>query len=66
MSASVGDSSPLPAPSKTMNPWLIAVLVVVLACCFCIGVIGLLLAFGEPILHELGLYTWLPFLADFA
>jgi len=28
---------------------------IVILCCFCVGVIGLLFAFGEPILNELGL-----------
>jgi hypothetical protein len=43
-----------------MSPWLIVVLVVVLSCCLCIGLCGLLGAFGPDILHELGLDTWLP------
>ena len=45
---------PAAAPPKT-NPWIIAVVAIVVSCCFCIGAIGLLLAFGEPILKGLGL-----------
>jgi hypothetical protein len=45
---------PAPPPQK-VNPWIIAIVVIVVLCCFCIGVIGLLSAFGGPILHELGI-----------
>ena len=45
---------PPAAPHKT-NPWVIVLLVLVLLCCFCIGTLGLLLAFGGPLLNELGL-----------
>ncbi len=53
MTESTGVSSPPPAPQK-LAPWIIVVVVIVVVCCFCVGAIGLLAAFGEPILHELG------------
>ncbi len=42
-----------PAIQKT-NPWIIIIAVAVVLCCACFGVIGLLIAFGPEILHELG------------
>jgi hypothetical protein len=36
--------------------------VVVVVCCSCFGAIGLLIAFGPEVLHELGLYALLPVL----
>jgi hypothetical protein len=52
--------SPTPAPQNT-NPWIIVILVFVILCCFCVGAVGLLFAFGGPILNELGLlHAWLP------
>jgi membrane protein implicated in regulation of membrane protease activity len=51
---------PAPAPKGT-NPWIIVIVVIVCLCCLCIGAAGLLLAFGEPILNELGsLHAALP------
>ena len=47
---------PPPAPQRR-KPWIIVVLIVVLLCCFCIGLIGLLSAFGGPILKGLGLIS---------
>ena len=55
-------SPPLPAPAPTpqkTNPWIYIVAAVILICCFCFGVVGLLLAFGPEILHELGLSSLL-------
>ena len=49
-----------PAPQK-LKPWVIAIAVIVILCCFCVGVIGLLFAFSDPILHELGLTAFYPF-----
>lgn len=49
------DVSPQPPAPQKLAPWIIIVVVIVVVCCFCIGVIGLLFAFGDPILHELGL-----------
>ena len=50
-----GLAPPAPSvPPEKMSPWLIAILAVVLGCCFCVGLTGLLLAFGPDILHELG------------
>jgi hypothetical protein len=46
---------PAPAAPQKTNPWLVIILVSVVLCCFCIGLIGLLIAFGGPILNELGL-----------
>jgi hypothetical protein len=45
--------APAPAPKLT-NPWIIAIVIIVVVCCFCFGALGLLLAFIEPILNELG------------
>ncbi|HTX91352.1 MAG TPA: hypothetical protein VMC09_09050 [Anaerolineales bacterium] len=45
---------PSPAPQKT-NPWIIVIAILVVVCCGCFGAVGLLLAFGKPILDELGL-----------
>ena len=42
-----------PALQKT-NPWIIIIAVAVVVCCACFGAIGLLIAFGPEILHELG------------
>lgn len=55
--------TPLPpsTPQRT-NLWIIVIAVVVVVCCGCFGVVGLLLAFGPDILHELGLYSLLPIL----
>jgi cell shape-determining protein MreD len=49
--------APIPpsASPQGTNPWIIVIVVVVLLCCFCVGAIGLLFAFGGPILNELGL-----------
>ena len=49
--------APAPAPQKT-NPWIIAIAILVLVCCLCVGLVGLLIAFGDPILHELGLTSF--------
>ena len=54
--------APLPPaqPQKT-QPWVIAILVIVFLCCCCAGAVGLLIAFGEPVLNELGIIqSWLP------
>ena len=62
MTEATGTPLPPPtAPQKT-NPWIIIVAVVVVVCGACCGVIGLLLAFGPEVLHELGLYALLPVL----
>jgi hypothetical protein len=50
--------------AKGTSPWIIAIVVIVVLGCFCIGAIGLLFAFGGPILNELGiLQSCLPGLA---
>ena len=61
MTVDTGTPLPPAVPQKT-NPWIIVIVVVVLICCSCFGAIGLLIAFGEPILHELGFYILLPVL----
>jgi hypothetical protein len=50
-----GAGLPPPAAAHKTNPLVIVLLVLVLLCCFCIGALGLLLAFGGPLLNELGL-----------
>jgi flagellar basal body-associated protein FliL len=52
----------MPEPTGTALPttkgtslWIIVIVVIVVLCCFCIGAIGLLFAFGGPILNELGI-----------
>jgi hypothetical protein len=50
-------------PAKKPETWVIIIVVIVVACCCCFGAIGLLLAFGGPILNELGLTSMLPILA---
>jgi hypothetical protein len=60
MTEAAGSSLPPPLAPQKINPWIIVVAVIVVLCCFCVGAIGLLFAFGEPILHELGLYALLP------
>ena len=54
MNETTGAPIPVTSPQKT-NPWIIIVVVIAVLCCFCIGIIGLLFAFGGPILNELGL-----------
>ncbi len=51
----------VPQPKK-LEPWVIVIVVIVVVCCFCFGVTGMLLAFGGPILSELGLNATLPLL----
>jgi hypothetical protein len=57
------NSVPLPptAPQKT-NPWIIVIAVIVVICLLFVGLAGLLIAFGEPLLHELGMKATLPIL----
>jgi hypothetical protein len=55
-------SAPPPAVPKKTNPWLIVILVCAMLCCFCVGAIGLIFAFGEPILNLLNLNALLPVL----
>jgi hypothetical protein len=49
------------APKKT-NPWIIAILVTVLVCCCCFGVVGLLVGFWDPIRQAFGFSSLLPML----
>jgi hypothetical protein len=55
MLESTGAPIPPPTAPQGTNPWIIVVVVIVMLCCFCVGAIGLLFAFGGPILNELGL-----------
>jgi hypothetical protein len=55
MVETIGKPVPPASHSPKINPWLIVIVSCVLLCCFCIGATGLLIAFGEPILNELGL-----------
>jgi hypothetical protein len=43
---------PVLTPKKT-NPWVIAILVLVVLCCGCFGVVGLIFGFWEPITQSL-------------
>jgi len=61
--AEVIGTPPPPPPAKKSNAWLIALLVVFVLCCCCVGAIGLLIAFGQDILNELGIYALVPTLA---
>jgi hypothetical protein len=54
---------PLPPPEavpKKINPWIITVLVIVLVCCACFGVVGLLVGFWDPIRQAFGPSSLLP------
>lgn len=42
--------TPAPAPKGT-NPWGIMIIAIVVFCCGCFGMLGLLIAFGQPILE---------------
>jgi hypothetical protein len=55
MAETTDTSLPPPSAPQKTNPWIIVIVVVVMLCCFCVGAIGLLFAFGGPILNELGL-----------
>jgi hypothetical protein len=51
---------PAAAPPQKPKPWVIAVVVIVLLCCCCMAALGLLIAFGQPVLNSLGIQSWLP------
>ncbi len=44
-----------PPPVQGTNPWIIIIAVAVVICCVCFGILGLLIAFGPEIMHELGM-----------
>ncbi len=51
-----GPASPVaPPPIQKTNPWIIIIAVAVVLCCACFGILGLLIAFGPELLHELGM-----------
>jgi hypothetical protein len=52
--------------SKKTNPWIIVILVIVLICCGCFGVVGLLVGFWDPIRQAFGFSSLLPVLAVLA
>ena len=57
--------TPLPPPSDTpkkANPWIIAIVVIVIVCCGCFGVVGLLFGFWDPIRQAFGMSALLPVL----
>ncbi len=55
---------PPPAAQPSKFPtWAIILIVVVVLCCCLFGAIGLIFAFGDSLLQELGLYTLLPVLS---
>ncbi|MEW6092674.1 MAG: hypothetical protein AB1531_01800 [Chloroflexota bacterium] len=54
---------PAPSQPSKLPAWVIILVVALVLCCCLLGAIGLLLAFGEKLLYELGLYTLLPILA---
>lgn len=59
----------LPPPEavpKKINPWIIAVLVVMLVCCACFGVVGLLVGFWDPIRQAFGPSSLLPVVVGLA
>lgn len=61
MTEAAGASIPAPPVPQGTNPWIIVIAAIVILCCFCVGLIGLLFAFGGPILNELGvLHALLP------
>ncbi len=41
-------------PIQKTNPWVFIIAAIVVVCCLCVGTVGLLIAFGPEILHELG------------
>jgi hypothetical protein len=60
---SEGTGIPLPPPAveqKKTNPWIIAIVVLVVICCGCFGVLGLIFGFWDPIQQTLGLSSSLP------
>jgi len=64
MAETTGESIPPPAPApKKLSPWIIAILVVLLVCCGCFGVAGLLVGFWDPIRQAFGFSSLLPVLS---
>jgi hypothetical protein len=60
MTEATGTPLPPPAASPQKNKWIIAIAVIVVVCCGCFGVIGLLFGFWDPIRQALGLSSLLP------
>ena len=50
----------LAPPPRKFPVWVIVLIVVLVLCCCCIGVLGLVIAFFDPISQELGLSSVLP------
>lgn len=59
MTEETGIPTAPPAPQKP-NPWVIVVVVIVVLCCCCMAALGLLIAFGQPVLNSLGIQSCLP------
>ena len=54
---------PPPAAQPAKLPvWAIVLIVAVILCCCVVGAVGLVIAFGDSLLYELGLYALLPVL----
>ena len=47
-------------PLQKTNPWVFIIAAIVVLCCACTGITGLLIAFGPEVMHELGLVAVLP------
>jgi len=60
MTETTGTPLPPVTNPKKNNRWMIAILVAVVICCGCFGVVGLLVGFWEPIQDAFGLPTMLP------
>ncbi len=46
---------PLASPKRSSNTVAYVIAAIVVLCCCCFGSLGLIIAFGQPILSELGL-----------
>ena len=55
---------PAPAAPQKPSPWVIAIVVIVLLCCCCMAALGLLIAFGQPVLNSLGIQSGLSHLTS--
>jgi hypothetical protein len=52
-------TEPIPSVPQKTKPWIIIFVVIVLLCYCCVGVLGLLVAFGKPVLNSLGIQAWM-------
>jgi len=51
----VASGAPPAPPKKSNNALAVVIAVVIVLCCGCFGALGLIIAFWQPILSELGL-----------